>query len=92
MRNRKMWVRAKGEIEAFTAYAPLGANPITIAMTEYRLDGDTLIVCFCPDATAIDPDDKDAVQDALRAYVPTSRSWTPTGTTGQTTNSRRAPG
>jgi glycine/D-amino acid oxidase-like deaminating enzyme len=70
MRNRKMWVRAKGEIEAFTAYAPLGANPITIAMTEYRLDGDTLIVCFCPDATAIDPDDKDAVQDALRAYVP----------------------
>lgn len=70
MLNRKMWVRAKGEIESFTAYAPLGANPITIAMTEYRVDGDTLIVCFCPDATAIDPDDKAAVQAALRAYVP----------------------
>lgn len=70
MRNRKMWVRVKGEIEAFTAYAPLGANPITIAMTEYRVEGDTLVVCFCPDATAIDPEDKSAVQDALRVFVP----------------------
>lgn len=70
MMNRKMWVRVKGEIAPFYAYAPTGANPITFAMTEYRLDGDSLIVCFCPDATAIDPDDIAGVQAALRAYVP----------------------
>ena len=70
MMGRKMWVRVKGEIEPFSASAPLGANPITIAMTEYRVDGDSLVVCFCPDAKAIDPADKVAVQAALRAYVP----------------------
>lgn len=70
MSNRKLWVRVKGEVEAFSAYAPLGANPITIAMAEYRVDGDTLVVCFCPDAAALDPDDTEAVQAALRAYVP----------------------
>lgn len=70
MLNRKLWVRVKGEIEAFNAYAPLGQNPITIAMAEYRHEGDTLVVCFCPDATALDPDDLDAVQEALRVFVP----------------------
>ncbi|MFC9553692.1 flavin monoamine oxidase family protein [Rhodococcus sp. NPDC056960] len=70
MRNRKMWVRVKGEIESFIAYAPLGENPITFAVAEYRVDGDTLIVCFCPDSAAIDSNDKDAVQKALRTFVP----------------------
>ncbi|MGG6382516.1 flavin monoamine oxidase family protein [Paenarthrobacter sp. NEAU-H11] len=70
MTNLKMWVRVRGEIEPFNAYAPAGANPITIAMAEYYHEGDTLVVCFCPDATSIDPDDKSAVQEALRAYVP----------------------
>ncbi len=70
MLNRKLWVRVKGAIEPFTGYAPIGENPITIAMTEYRVEDDTLIVCFAPDTTAIDFEDPGAVQQALRAFVP----------------------
>ncbi|KWX25841.1 amino acid oxidase [Mycolicibacterium wolinskyi] len=66
----KIWVRAKGELEPFQALAPVGKNPINAARVEYHADGDTFIMCLCSDASAIDAADQDAVQAALRAFVP----------------------
>ncbi|MFI0469824.1 flavin monoamine oxidase family protein [Saccharopolyspora sp. 5N102] len=70
MKTTKIWVRAKGEIEPFAANAPVGKHPINTAKTEYRHDGDTLIVCFCSDASTISAEDLEAVQQALRIFVP----------------------
>ncbi|KIX98637.1 uncharacterized protein Z520_05938 [Fonsecaea multimorphosa CBS 102226] len=66
----KLWVRVKGEIEPFGIFAPIGKNPINAARTEVRHEGDTLIMCICSDAAAIDYNDLDAVQAALRVFVP----------------------
>ncbi|MEV5540240.1 FAD-dependent oxidoreductase [Saccharopolyspora shandongensis] len=70
MKTTKIWARAKGEIETFVANAPVRKHPINTAKTEYRHDGDTLIVCFCSDASAISAEDREAVQQALRIFVP----------------------
>ncbi len=66
----KLWVRVRGEIAPFAAGAPVGKHPVNAARTEYHHDGDTLVMCFCSDASAIDGDDRAAVQRALRAFVP----------------------
>ncbi|HHW1564617.1 TPA: flavin monoamine oxidase family protein [Pseudomonas aeruginosa] len=66
----KIWVRVRGEIETFLAHAPVGKHPINTARTEWRHDGDTLVVCFCSDASAIDGNDREAMQRALRDFVP----------------------
>lgn len=66
----KIWARVRGEIEPFVSHAPLGGNPINTARAEYYHEGDTLIVCFCVDASAIDGNDREAVQRALRDFVP----------------------
>lgn len=66
----KLWVRVKGEIEPFTASAPAGKHPINAARTECRHDGDTLIMCIVSDAAVICAEDREAVQTALRAFVP----------------------
>ncbi|MEN0136614.1 MAG: NAD(P)/FAD-dependent oxidoreductase [Rhodococcus sp. (in: high G+C Gram-positive bacteria)] len=70
MKTTKILVRVKGEIDTFVASAPAGKHPVNTARTEYRHDGDTLIVCFCSDASAIDGTDREAVQRALRLFVP----------------------
>ncbi|MGW4391692.1 flavin monoamine oxidase family protein [Streptomyces sp. NPDC004685] len=70
MKTVKIWARVRGEIEAFTASAPAGKHPIATARTEYRHEGDTLVVCFGPDASVIDGRDREAVQEALRLFVP----------------------
>ena len=55
-------IRLRGEHEPFVALG--GADwPITFAQTEYWDDGDTLVVAFGPDATAIDLTDLAAVQE-----------------------------
>ncbi|MFI0264234.1 flavin monoamine oxidase family protein [Streptomyces sp. NPDC017056] len=66
----KLWVRVRGEAAPFAAGAPVGKHPVNAARTEYRHDGDTLVLCFCSDASAIDGNDHAAVQRALRAFVP----------------------
>lgn len=66
----KIWVRAKGEIEAFQAVAPIGQHPINLARFDSYHDGDTLIMCLCSDASAIDADDRDGIERALRVFVP----------------------
>ncbi|AWK74286.1 amino acid oxidase [Rhodococcus oxybenzonivorans] len=70
MKTVKIWARVRGEIEAFAAMAPAGRHPINTARVEYRHDGDTLVVCFCSDASAIDSENREAVQRALRLFVP----------------------
>ncbi|MFC7010455.1 flavin monoamine oxidase family protein [Streptomyces viridiviolaceus] len=70
IRTSKIWARVKGEVEPFTASAPAGKHAISTARTEYRHEGDTLVVCFCSDATAIDGHDPKAVEQALRTFVP----------------------
>jgi monoamine oxidase len=78
----KIWARVRGEIEGFTAFAPVGKHPINAARTERYHDGDTFIMCICSDAAAIRADDRGAVQAALRRFVPgievvgtASHSW-----------------
>ncbi|WP_322052912.1 flavin monoamine oxidase family protein [Paraburkholderia bannensis] len=66
----KIWARVKGEIETFLAHAPVGKHPINTARTEFRHEGDTLVVSFCSDASALDGGDRAAVQRALRTFVP----------------------
>ncbi|OGM46602.1 amine oxidase [Aspergillus bombycis] len=66
----KIYVRVKGTIEPFNAFAPAGKSPINAARAESRYEGDTLIMCICSDAAAIDANDHMAVQDALRKFVP----------------------
>nr|WP_245179570.1 FAD-dependent oxidoreductase [Cupriavidus sp. LEh25] len=66
----KIWVRVKGEIEPFVIYAPVGKHPINTAHAERRGNGDTLVVCFCCDTSALDGNDREAVQRALRDFVP----------------------
>ncbi|KAB8262275.1 hypothetical protein BDV32DRAFT_157408 [Aspergillus pseudonomiae] len=66
----KIYVRVKGTIEPFNAFAPAGKSPINAARVESRYEGDTLIMCICSDAAAIQANDHAAVQDALRKFVP----------------------
>ncbi|WP_372404723.1 flavin monoamine oxidase family protein [Streptomyces luteireticuli] len=70
MRTAKIWARVRGEIEPFHAFAPVGRNPVNCAKVEYRHDGDTLVVCFASDASAIGAEDREGVQAALRTFVP----------------------
>jgi monoamine oxidase len=65
----KAWIRLRGEHEPFVALG--GANwPITFLQSEYWQDGDTLVVGFGPDASAIDLGDLVAVQDEVRRLIP----------------------
>jgi monoamine oxidase len=66
----KVWVRVKGEIEPFSLVAPPGKHPINAARFEKHHNGDSLIMCMCADAAALDPGDLHAVQDALRKFIP----------------------
>ncbi|GFF23229.1 pseudooxynicotine oxidase [Aspergillus udagawae] len=66
----KVWVRVKGEIEPFLVVAPAGKHPINAARFEKHHNGDTLIMCMCADAAALDPADLHAVQAALRKFIP----------------------
>ncbi|MFM9373002.1 flavin monoamine oxidase family protein [Streptomyces sp. Da 82-17] len=70
MRTSKIWARVKGEVEPFAASAPADKHPISTARTEYRHEGDTLVVCFCSGATTLDGRDPEAVEQALRTFVP----------------------
>jgi monoamine oxidase len=64
----KVWARLRGD-HSFIAYAPTG-YPLSLVRTEYSIDGDTIAVGFGPDASVLDPNDTDAVQDAFRHWLP----------------------
>ena len=63
----KTWIRVRGDVEPFTAYAPAG-HPLVFARTEYSVDGDTILVAFGPEATRLSPSDREGVAAALRAW------------------------
>jgi monoamine oxidase len=66
----KVWVRVKGEIEPFSLVAPPGKHPINAARFEKHHNGDSLIMCMCADAAALDPLSLHAVEEALRKFIP----------------------
>ncbi|GAA2785011.1 NAD(P)/FAD-dependent oxidoreductase [Saccharopolyspora taberi] len=63
----KTWIRVRGEIEPFTAYAP-DDHPLTFARPEYTVDGDTLLVAFGTRAADLHPTDKEGVTHALHRW------------------------
>ncbi|KAJ5767754.1 monoamine oxidase [Penicillium manginii] len=66
----KIWARVKGEIQPFSGFASVSKSPINVARVESRYNGDTLILCMCSDVRTICADDREAVQAALREFVP----------------------
>ncbi|MDX7985842.1 FAD-dependent oxidoreductase [Xenorhabdus sp. 12] len=70
MRTIKLMVRVRGELDAFAALAPVKQAPINTVKVEYHHEGDTILVCFISDALSIDANDPNAVQQALRLFVP----------------------
>ena len=65
----KAWARLRGEYEPFVALAPSTA-PITLAQVDHVGDGETIVVLFGPDAAALDGNEPEAVQTALRQWLP----------------------
>jgi monoamine oxidase len=64
----KIWIRVRGTHDYF-ATAP-STYGITYLQTEYHVDGDTLFVSFGPDASMLDPTDKDAVAKVVDELLP----------------------
>jgi monoamine oxidase len=64
----KTWARVRGERPCF-ALAPSRCG-LTYVSAEYTVGGDTLFVGFGPDASALDPTDRDAVADVIRRLIP----------------------
>ena len=64
----KTWARIRGE-RRFFALAPSRFG-ITYVSAEYAVEGDTLVVAFGPDASALDPTDRDAVAEVVGRLVP----------------------
>jgi monoamine oxidase len=64
----KIWIRVRGNHD-YIATAP-GTHGIAFLQSEYKIDGDTLFVSFGPDASALDPADKDAVARAAAEFFP----------------------
>lgn len=65
----KAWARLSGEYEPFVALAP-GTAQLTLAQVDRVGDGETIVVLFGPDANALDGNDREAVQAALRQWLP----------------------
>ncbi|MEJ6488204.1 NAD(P)/FAD-dependent oxidoreductase [Leucobacter sp. USCH14] len=69
----KAWIRARGHVTRFFAYASQH-DPLSVLKAEYYgsdADGDyTLLVAFGPDHTRLDLDDLSAVQAAVDAFRP----------------------
>lgn len=68
-RGAKLWIKVKGQQERFVAMGPEHA-PLNFVQAEY-IDADTTtLVCFGPDAAAVDVNDTAAAQRILDALVP----------------------
>lgn len=69
-RGIKVWARVKGDVRPFLGFAPPSLSPLNIAQYEFSVDGDSLVVAFGSDHTAISVDDREAVETALRRWLP----------------------
>jgi monoamine oxidase len=65
----KVWARLRGRDDPFVVMG-MADWPINLAYSEYYVDGDTLVAGFGSDAGALDPNDRAAVQDAIRRWWP----------------------
>ncbi|VEF49017.1 amine oxidase [Bacillus freudenreichii] len=81
-RGVKVWARIKGELEPFVTYAPAD-YPLQSVHFEGVVDGDTIVVGFGSDAGRLDPADCEAVERAIRLWLPeveiveaTGHDWT----------------
>ncbi|QUH02476.1 FAD-dependent oxidoreductase [Saccharopolyspora erythraea] len=63
----KTWIRVRGHVAPFTAYAP-DDHALTFVRPEYTVDGDTVLVAFGTRASDLDPTDADGVARALRCW------------------------
>jgi monoamine oxidase len=65
----KLWARVQGDWPPFLALAS-DRYPLNYAASEYHEGGTTFVVAFGTDASAIDPDDRSAVEEMLRHWFP----------------------
>lgn len=86
----KVWFTVAGELPHFVA---LGAAdwPLNFFQSEYHRDGKTYVIGFGPDAHAIDPTDRAAVEQAIGRLLPdvtvletTGHSWVDDEFAGET--------
>lgn len=92
----KVWARLRGEFEPFVALAP-GSAPLTLCQVEYAEDGETIVVAFGSVSERLDGSDRDAVQQALRQWLPdvevlevASHDWVADDLSGETWPMQRA--
>ncbi|MEU9059216.1 NAD(P)/FAD-dependent oxidoreductase [Streptomyces sp. NPDC048430] len=65
----KVWMRAKGRIKPFIAFAP-DNYPLTMAGTEYEQGEDTILLGFGPQSDKLDITDVRAVEAAVHQWRP----------------------
>lgn len=70
VRGSKLWVVVRGHVEPFSALAPAGQHPLNAVSVEKRWGDNTIILCMISESYSIKHDDLDAVQKALRLFVP----------------------
>lgn len=68
-RGAKLWIKVKGAQERFVAMGPEN-SPLNFVQAEYIDEDTTTLVCFGPDASAIDVEDRTAAQRILDTLVP----------------------
>ncbi len=92
----KVWARLRGEHEPFVALAP-GSAPLTLCQVEQVADGETLVVAFGSVSARLDGNDREAVQAALRQWLPdvevlevASHDWVADDLSGETWPMQRA--
>ncbi|WP_394139892.1 flavin monoamine oxidase family protein [Cytobacillus oceanisediminis] len=65
----KVWAKVKGELEPFDALAP-GSYPLNSVHLDRYVNGDSILVGFGPSAERLNPNDKAAVEEALKCWIP----------------------
>ncbi len=68
-RGAKVWIKVRGRQERFVAFGPEDA-PLNFIQAEYIDEDSTTLVCFGPDAAAVDVEDVAGAQRLLAALVP----------------------
>jgi monoamine oxidase len=63
----KLWIRVKGPIKPFFAYSTQD-HPLSVVRTEFIGDDDAVLVSFGADATRLDADSIEDVQQALSVW------------------------
>lgn len=63
----KLWIRVKGPIKPFFAYSTKD-HPLSVVRTEFVGEEDAVLVSFSADATRLDPDSIEDVQQALSVW------------------------